>query len=329
MFEALKFWYQKNLSSKFLSVLFFPLSLLWIVISILKKKLIKKYKSKLKVICIGNLTSGGTGKTPFAIYTYKLLKKAGYKPVFLTRGYGGLLKGPIKVKDSHNFKDVGDEALLLNKIGPTIVSKDRSLGAKLIEKHEDNFNIIIMDDGLQNYQLEQNIKFLLVDKNLKFGNEYCIPAGPLREPVSEGLTRIDAIVLTGNNNKDNDFINMHNKTIFNSKVKVVKSPKIKNEKLLAFCGLANSNKFYETLKENGFNVTLTKSFPDHYEYKNEDIDKLISEANHRNLRLITTEKDYVKIKDNKNLINTLPIEMELDLKDKAVFNSFLQEKLNG
>ena len=217
----------------------------------------------------------------------------------------------------------------MNKIGPTIVSKDRSLGAKLIEKHEDNFNVIIMDDGLQNYQLEQDIKFLLVDKNLKFGNEFCIPAGPLREPIDQGLIRIDAIVLTGNNNKDADFNNVHNKTIFNSKVKTIKSPKIKNEKLLAFCGLANSNKFYETLKENGFNVTSTKSFPDHYEYKNEDIDKLISQANKQNLKLITTEKDYVKIKDNKNLMNTLQIEMELDLKDKAVFNSFLQEKLNG
>ena len=330
MIEAPRFWYQKNLSSKILSFLFFPLSLLWIVISLFKKKLIKKYKSKLKVICIGNLTVGGTGKTPFAIYTYKLLKNLGYKPVFLTRGYGGKLKGPIEVNDRHDFNNVGDEALLLNQIGPTIVSKDRSLGAKLIENHENNFNIIIMDDGLQNYQLEQDVKFLLVDKNLKFGNELCIPAGPLREQIDQGLKRIDAIVLTGNNNnKDADFNNVHNKTIFNSKVKTIKSPKIKNEKLLAFCGLANSNKFYETLKENGFNVTSTKSFPDHYEYKNEDIDKLISEANKQNLKLITTEKDYVKIKDNKNLINTLPIEMEVDLKDKAVFNSFLQEKLNG
>ena len=217
----------------------------------------------------------------------------------------------------------------MNKIGPTIVSKDRSLGAKLIEKHEDNFNVIIMDDGLQNYQLEQDVKFMLVDKNLKFGNEFCIPAGPLREPASQGLMRIDAIVLTGNNNKEIDFNNVHNKTVFNSKVKTIKPPKIKNEKLLAFCGLAYSNKFYETLKENGFNVTSTKSFPDHYEYKTEDIDQLILEANSQNLKLITTEKDYVKINDNKKLINTLLIELELDVKDKAIFNSFLQEKLNG
>ena len=329
MIETPKFWYRKNLSSKIQSILFFPLSILWILISLLKNILTKKYKSKLKVICIGNLTIGGTGKTPFAIYIYKVLKKLGYKPVFLTRGYGGLIKGPIKVKDTHNFKDIGDEALLLNKIGPTFVSKNRSLGAKLIEKHENNFNVIIMDDGLQNYQLIQDIKFLLVDKNLEFGNEFCIPAGPLRELASQGLMRIDAIVLTGNNNKDIDFKNIHNKTVFNSKVKTMKFPKIKKEKLLAFCGLANSNKFYETLKENGFNVISTKSFPDHYEYKNEDVDKLIKEASSQNLKLITTEKDYVKINDNKKFINALPIEMELDVKDKAILNSFLQEKLNG
>lgn len=98
------FGIKKNLSSKILSFLFFPLSLLWIVISLLKKNLTKQYKSKLKVICIGNLTVGGTGKTPFAIYTYKLLKELGYKPVFLTRGYGGLLRGPIEVTDGHDYK---------------------------------------------------------------------------------------------------------------------------------------------------------------------------------------------------------------------------------
>ena len=329
MIEAPKFWYKKNLSSKIQSILFFPLSILWILISLLKNILSKKYKSKLKVICIGNLTIGGTGKTPFAIYTCKFLEKLGYKPVFLTRGYGGLLKGPIEVKDTQKFKEVGDEALLLNKVGPTIVSKNRSLGAKLIENHESDFNIIIMDDGLQNYQLKQDIKFLLIDKNLKFGNEFCIPAGPLREPINQALLGIDAIVLTGNENKDTDLYNVYNKIIFNPQIKTKKSPKIKNDKLLAFCGLANAIKFYETLKANGFNVMYTKSFPDHYEYKNEDIDKLILEANIQNLKLITTEKDYVKINYNKNIINFLPIEMELDMKDKAVFKPFLQEKLNG
>ena len=323
-----EFWYKKNISSKVKIFLLFPFSIIWILISYIKKIFIKKYKSNLKVICIGNLTIGGTGKTPFAIYIYKILKNFGYKPVFLTRGYKGLLKGPVEVKDTHNFETVGDEAILLSKIGPTIVSKDRSFGARFIENHEENFNIIIMDDGLQNYQLEQDIKFLLVDKNLKFGNEYCIPAGPLREPVNQGLKKIDALILTGNNyRKDTNFKNI-NMPIFNSETKIIKSPKIKKEGFLAFCGLANPNKFYELLKENGQNVISTKSFPDHYVYKSEDIDNLKSEADDQNLKLITTEKDYVKINDVKNNINVLPIEMEINMKEKAVFKTFLKEKLN-
>ena len=329
MIETPEFWYRKNISSTVKIFLLFPFSIIWILISYLKKFFIKKYKSNLKVICIGNLTIGGTGKTPFAIYIYKLLKNCGYKPVFLTRGYGGLLKGPIEVKGTHNFETVGDEAMLLSKIGPTIVSVDRSLGAKFIENHENNFNIIIMDDGLQNNQLEQDIKFLLVDKNLKFGNEYCIPAGPLREPVNQGLKKIDAMILTGNHyHKDTNFKKI-NIAIFNSETKIIESPKIKNEGVLAFCGLANPNKFYELLKENGQNVISTKSFPDHYVYKSEDIDNLKSEADDQNLKLITTEKDYVKINDVKNIINVLPIEMEINMKEKAVFKTFLKEKLNG
>ncbi len=329
MIETPKFWYENNISSKIRVFILFPLSIIWIFISIIKKNLVKKYKSKLKVICIGNLTIGGTGKTPFAIYTYKVLIDLGYKPVFLTRGYRGLEEGPTEVKNFHNFKDIGDEALLLRKIGPTIVSRNRALGAKFIESHKDNFNIIIMDDGLQNYQLEKDIKCLLVDKKIQFGNEHCIPAGPLREPINKGLKKIDAIILSGENDKQNlNFIKIKNIPIFNSEVKITKSSKIKQYKLLAFCGLANPNKFYEMLKKNGYKVEYTKSFPDHYTYKNEDINNLISKATNQNLKLVTTEKDYVKITDENDLINVLPIEINLDVKDKSKFKSFLQEKLD-
>ena len=154
MLKTPQFWYKKNIQSKIKSFILFPLSILWILIDEFKRYFSKTYKSKIKVICIGNLTVGGTGKTPFSIYTYKLLKNLGYNPVFLTRGYGGLKKGPLEVNTSHHFQDVGDEAILLSRVGTTIISRNRSLGAKFIEKHQDKFNIIIMDDGLQNYQLK-------------------------------------------------------------------------------------------------------------------------------------------------------------------------------
>ena len=195
MFRTPEFWYKTNIKSKLQIILFYPFSILWVLIDALKSYFSKTYKSKLKVICVGNLTVGGTGKTPFSIYIYKLLKNLGYNPVFLTRGYGGFRKGPLEVNNSHHFQDVGDESILLSKVGTTIVAKNRSLGAKFIEKHEEKFNVIVMDDGLQNYQLKQDIKFLLIDKKLKLGNGYCLPAGPLRQSLKRGLNNIDKIIL--------------------------------------------------------------------------------------------------------------------------------------
>jgi tetraacyldisaccharide 4'-kinase len=331
MINSPKFWYRNDWLSKVLALIIYPLSIIWIIISFIKKKVSKTYRSRLKIICVGNLNIGGTGKTPFAIYTYKILKELGFNPVFLTRGYGGKEKGPIKVESTHQYKDVGDEALLLNNIGPTIVSRDRSLGAKFIENHKYNYDVILMDDGLQNYQLEKNIKFLLVDKNLKFGNKLCVPAGPLREPINQRLKEIDSIILTGNNTdqdiglrKISDYI-----SVFNSSIKIMQSSNIKGNKFLAFCGLGNPDKFYETLEKGGYKVFLTKSFPDHHQYTEEEINHLILKAKNKNLTLITTAKDYVKIIDKKNEIQVLSIESSFNAKDELRFKAFLKEKLNA
>ena len=331
MINSPKFWYRNDWPSKVLALIIYPLSIIWIIISFIKKKVSKTYRSRLKIICVGNLNIGGTGKTPFAIYTYKILKELGFNPVFLTRGYGGKEKGPIKVESTHQYKDVGDEALLLNNIGPTIVSRDRSLGAKFIENHKYNYDVILMDDGLQNYQLEKNIKFLLVDKNLKFANKLCVPAGPLREPINQRLKEIDSIILTGNNTdqdiglrKISDYI-----SVFNSSIKIMQSSNIKGNKFLAFCGLGNPDKFYETLEKGGYKVFLTKSFPDHHQYTEEEINHLILKAKNKNLTLITTAKDYVKIIDKKNEIQVLSIESSFNAKDELRFKAFLKEKLNA
>ena len=218
MIETPEFWYKKNISSKVKIFLIFPFSIIWILISYIKKSFIKKYKSNLKVICIGNLTIGGTGKTPFAIYIYKILKNFGYKPVFLTRGYKGLLKGPVEVKDTHNFETVGDEAMLLSKIGPTIVSKDRSLGARLIENHEENFNIIIMaKDSLSTFDesLIRTLASILEETGLSeieyskegvkarvvkaYGGQVQVASSqpkPSQEPVIENTATVDQGTIT-------------------------------------------------------------------------------------------------------------------------------------
>lgn len=329
MINTPKFWYKKDLISKFKTLLLLPFSIIWILLSLIKKNFAKRYKSHLQVICIGNLSIGGTGKTPFSIKTYKILEILGYKPVFLTRGYRGLTKGPILVNKSHNHKDVGDEALLLSKVGTTIVSSNRCKGAKYIENLKKNYDIIIMDDGLQNYQLEQDIKLLLIDKKLLFGNGYCIPAGPLRQTITQGLKKIDAIIFTGDGDtKDINLNFINNIQNFDTKLEIKNTFKTKKNNFLAFCALGNPIKFFNTLKKNNFKIVLTKSFPDHYEYKNKDINTLREEADNRNLKLITTEKDYVKIDDKENEISVLPIEINFSKADGNKFKSFLKEKIN-
>ena len=329
MINTPEFWYKKDLISKFKTLLLLPFSIVWILLSLIKKNFVKRYKSHLKVICIGNLSIGGTGKTPFSIQTYKILEILGYKPVFLTRGYRGLTKGPILVNKSHNHKDVGDEALLLSKVGTTIVSSNRCIGAKYIENLKKNYDVIIMDDGLQNYQLEQDIKLLLIDKKLLFGNGYCIPAGPLRQTITQGLKKIDAIIFTGDGDiKDINLNFINNIQNFDTKLEIKNNFKTKQNNFLAFCALGNPIKFFNTLKKNNFKIVLTKSFPDHYEYKNKDINTLREEADNRNLKLITTEKDYVKIDDKENEISVLPIEINFSKADGNKFKSFLKEKIN-
>ena len=329
MINTPEFWYKKDLISRFKTLLLLPFSIIWILLSLIKRNFAKRYKSHLKVICIGNLSIGGTGKTPFSIQTYKILEILGYKPVFLTRGYRGLTKGPILVNKSHNHKDVGDEALLLSKVGTTIVSSNRCIGAKYIENLKKNYDIIIMDDGLQNYQLEQDIKLLLIDKKLLFGNGYCIPAGPLRQTITQGLKKIDAIIFTGDGDiKDINLNFINNIQNFDTKLEIKNNFKTKQNNFLAFCALGNPIKFFNTLKKNNFKIVLTKSFPDHYEYKNKDINTLKEEADNRDLKLITTEKDYVKIDDKENEISVLPIEINFSKADGNKFKSFLKEKIN-
>ena len=329
MINTPEFWYKKDLISRFKTLLLLPFSIIWILLSLIKRNFAKRYKSHLKVICIGNLSIGGTGKTPFSIQTYKILEILGYKPVFLTRGYRGLTKGPILVNKSHNHKDVGDEALLLSKVGTTIVSSNRCIGAKYIENLKKNYDVIIMDDGLQNYQLEQDIKLLLIDKKLLFGNGYCIPAGPLRQTITQGLKKIDAIIFTGDGDiKDINLNFINNIQNFDTKLEIKNTFKTKQNNFLAFCALGNPIKFFNTLKKNNFKIVLTKSFPDHYEYKNKDINTLREEADNRNLKLITTEKDYVKIDDKENEISVLPIEINFSKADGNKFKSFLKEKIN-
>ena len=328
MHTPTKFWYKVDIKSKILSFIFYPFSLLWIFLDTLKRKFSNPYKSRIKIICVGNLNVGGTGKTPLCICIFKHLKNLGYNPIFLTSGYKGKTLGPAKVKENNNDFYYGDEPLLLSKVGPTIVSKNKYKGIKFIENLSNKFDIIIMDDGLQNYKIKKSLNILTIDRKFQFGNGFCLPAGPLRQTLKTCINLIDCIITTGNKHQKKLNINFK-KSIFNSYISFNKKKLSHKKKYIAFSGLANNEKFFDTLKLAKLNIFQRFNFPDHFQYSTKIVKKLIEKASNENCQLITTEKDIVKIeKKYHKFIDILPIEIKIESKDSFKFKSFLQNKLN-
>ncbi len=326
MIIAPKFWYKRNKISLFFSIILYPFSLLWILIFKIKKNLSNPYKSNLMVICIGNATVGGSGKTPLSISIFKWLKELGYKPIFLTGGYKAKTPGPMMVKINSEENIFGDEDLILAKTGPTLISKNRFLGIKYIEKFKKKYDLVLMDDGLQNHQVYKNINLLAVDKKFLFGNGFCLPAGPLRETLNSCLNRIDAIILTGNKNEHKPTFN---KTSFDTFISAKKN-KHPYQRYYAFCAIANPEKFIDTLKLMNFNIKNFRSFPDHFKYEENDIINMINDASKSNLKLITTEKDIVKINVKfHKYIDILPIEIKMSLSELEKFKLFINNQINA
>jgi len=191
-----KFWQKKGL----LAWLSLPLSLFWRLGAKIKQSKITSYRSSLPVICVGNITVGGAGKTPTCLALAAALKKQGMHPVFLSRGYGGREQGPLVVDHTqHSSKDVGDEPLLLAQLATTVIAKDRVAGLKQIEtmKHD----IVIMDDGLQNAAIEKTFSICVFDGPFGIGNGFVMPAGPLREPFKAMMSHADAAIIIGEDDK--------------------------------------------------------------------------------------------------------------------------------
>ena len=288
------FWRKKH----FIAYLLLPLSLIYYLIFIIKKRLtINKANFLYPLLTIGNVTVGGAGKTPCAIAIADLLKKKRLKSCFLSKGYLGNLSGPIIIDAAkHSAKQVGDEALLLNKHSYTVISKKRYLAKQLVDSLQ--ADLIIMDDGLQNHHIKHQLKIVVIDASFLFGNGFLLPAGPLRECYNPVLTDADFIIYIG---KEEFFINKpyYKKYQYKSYIGAYKALHIhnKNDQYLAFSALGNNQKFFTHLKDNGYNIKLTKEFPDHYFYNDQDIKDLLKLAKQEKLKLITTSKDIVKINE--------------------------------
>ena len=286
--QAPQFWNK----SDWLSKLLFPLGCLYAGITALRLKTHKPTKVGVPVICIGNLTAGGSGKTPTAISIASIMQQNHRKPGFITRGYGGKLQNVIVDSSIHSAVDVGDEPLLLARQAPVAVNHRRDQAAQLIIK--EGADMIIMDDGFQNPSLYKDKSLLVIDGAAGLGNLYPIPAGPLREFFSAGIKRADALIILGE-----DVHHIADLTpdlpIFKGKVtpntQNIKFPK----KVLAFAGIGRPQKFFQSLQDCGADIIKTYSFPDHHFYTENELKSLIQEALKYDADIFTTSKDMVKI----------------------------------
>ena len=265
------------------------------------------------VICAGNLVAGGAGKTPTALALGALLKAQGDTPHFLTRGYGGELKGPVQVDPSrHSAVDVGDEALLLAAQGPTWVSHDRVVGARAAEAA--GATVIVMDDGFQNPKLAKDLSFIVIDGGYGFGNGRLMPAGPLRERLADGFARAQAVVLIGEDQRNVAMLLDGNLPILGAKLEPDESARrLAGRTVLAFAGIARPAKFYDTLRRLGCNIALSQDFPDHHPYTPDEIMALCESASSFGALPVTTEKDLVRFPpEARGMVETVRVRLIWD-----------------
>lgn len=252
------------------------------------------------VVCVGNLTVGGAGKTPTALAIADLLLRAGAAPFFLTRGYGGRLGGPVRVEAAHSAADVGDEPLLLARVAPTIVARDRVKGAAAAVA--DGARIVIMDDGLQNPSLAKDVRIVVLDGRRGVGNGAVIPAGPLRAPLGTQLERADAVLVLGDpRDSAKAVINAavaRNVPVLQARLEPDASSLavLRPQRMMAYAGIASPDKFFATLAAAGIEVAITRGFADHHPYTEADAAALIARATAERLALVTTEKDHVRLR---------------------------------
>jgi tetraacyldisaccharide 4'-kinase len=262
------------------------------------------YRSKLPVICIGNFTAGGAGKTPAAIAVAHILRSAGERPIFLTRGYGGTIKGPHLVNPgSDKAHGVGDEPLLLARVAPTIVAADRAQGARLAESQD--ASVIIMDDGFQNPGLAKTLSLIVIDGVLGLGNEHVIPAGPLRASLGFQLAQADGLILVGEGDAAGRVHALAKRALLPVLSAEIMPDRdgawLKDKPLVAFAGIGNPDKFFRTVEDLGGKLLERMPYPDHHPYTQQDALKLLGLASSNDACLVTTEKDLVRIEGGAEL----------------------------
>ena len=290
------FW---NKPKNFITLILLPISFLLQIFVLLKKKFYKAKKFNIPILCVGNIYIGGTGKTPISLFLANELKLLGKKPVIIKKFY----------------KNQKDEHLLIEKNGtPLIIEKDRSNSIRLAEKE---FNFAILDDGFQDYGIKKDLSILCFHNKQLIGNGYIFPAGPLRENLS-AIKNAQIAIINGEKNEifESKLKKFNsNLKVFYSKYKLINPEKFQNKDILAFAGIGNPENFFDLLIENGLNVKKSIPYPDHYDFKRNEILEIIDQAKEKNYTILTTEKDLSRIQNFKfSEIYSCDVSLEIENK---------------
>lgn len=284
------------------------------------------------VVCIGNFTLGGAGKTPLALEVAEILRQTGQKPAFLTRGYGGREKGPLVVTSDASADQVGDEALLLAQKGLTILSADRPAGAALAVSQ--GATIIVMDDGFQNPSLDKDCSIIAVDGETGIGNGMVFPAGPLRAPIHDQVPFASAVVVIGPGDAGtvvHEFARGSGLAVFRARIGLDPSaPSLRGKRVLAFAGIGRPEKFFKTLADMGAIIAATEVFADHHAFTEEDAGRIALRAQSARLVPVTTTKDMVRLSGGPARIGLASISqvvpIRLFFEEEAELHDFLVKR---
>jgi tetraacyldisaccharide 4'-kinase len=255
------------------------------------------------VVCIGNLTLGGAGKTPVTRALRAVFAELGVSAHTVSRGYGGRLLGPCAVDRAiHTCVDVGDEPLLHARDGEAWIARDRHAGAQAAI--DAGARLVLLDDGLQNPALHKDFSFIVIDAGTGFGNRRVFPAGPLREPLAAGLKRADAFIIMGDGACD--ALDAIEKPVLRAYLAPLAAPP--EGPLLAFAGIARPQKFFDTLIAAGADLRDGVAFPDHHVFTASELAQLRAHGESLGARLITTEKDHVRLPASwRDLVDVLAV----------------------
>jgi tetraacyldisaccharide 4'-kinase len=311
-----------------ISWLLWPLSYLYYGLVVLRLSRITPLRVGMPIICVGNNTVGGTGKTPTVIHLSQLLRDMGYVPHVISRGYKGQYSGTVHVDpELHIAQEVGDEPLLIARHAPCWVARRRLHAARAAIAA--GANVIIMDDGLQNPTLQKDCSLVVVDGSYGFGNGFMMPAGPCREPLSVTMRKADAVVIMGEALNPTIQASIPARLpVFRARLVAQTDREWRNVRVHPFAGIGNPEKFFATMEQLGSVITLTSAFPDHHLFTMKDIERLLREANEHQAQLVTTEKDYMRLPESFRP-QVIPIPVQLTIETADSFASFIKTHISN